>query len=134
MATSEKRGSTKSDDSAKAIASYIARAPEPAQKMLKQIRELVRSIIPPEAEEILSYGIPGFEYKGRLLCYGAFKNHCGFYPGSPPMLKSLAEYLKGFKTSRGSVQFPLDKPLPVALIKKIVRLRVAENEARSEER
>lgn len=135
MVTAAKRGSSKAGDSAaKAIESYFAKASEPARNMLAQIRELVWSIIPAEAEEIFSYGIPGFQYKGRLLWYGAFKKHCGFYPGSPPMLKSLAEELKGFKTSRGSVQFPLDKPLPVALVKKIVRLRVAENEARSRKR
>jgi uncharacterized protein YdhG (YjbR/CyaY superfamily) len=135
MVTAAKRGSSKAGDSAaKAIESYFAKAPEPARNMLAQIRELVWSIIPAEAEEIFSYGIPGFQYKGRLLWYGAFKKHCGFYPGSPPLLQSLAEELKGFKTARGSVQLPLDKPLPVALVKKIVRLRVAENEARSRKR
>jgi uncharacterized protein YdhG (YjbR/CyaY superfamily) len=135
MVTAAKRGSSKAGDSAaKAIESYFAKASEPARNMLAQIRELVWSIIPAEAEEIFSYGIPGFQYKGRLLWYGAFKKHCGFYPGSPPLLQSLAEELKGFKTARGSVQLPLDKPLPVALVKKIVRLRVAENEARSRKR
>jgi uncharacterized protein YdhG (YjbR/CyaY superfamily) len=124
---SAKRSGT---EAAAAIERYIAAAPEPARKLLTQIREVVRAAAPREAEEIFSYGMPGFQYKGRLLWYGAFKQHVGFYPGSPPMLQSIADDLKGYRTSKGAVQFPLDKPLPVALVKKIVMLRVAENEAR----
>jgi len=112
------------------IEGYLANAPEPARKMLTEIRALVRATVPAEAEEVFSYGMPGFRYQGRLLWYGAFKNHCGFYPGSPPLLQSLASELKGYKATRGGIQFPFDKPLPVALVKKIVRARVAENETR----
>lgn len=124
--TPEPSGSSDKD----AIEAYLATAPESARKMLSEIRALVLATAPPEADEIFSYGMPGVRYKGRLLCYGAFKNHCGFYPGSPPLLLSLAPDLRGFKATRGGIQFPYDKPLPTALIKKIVRARVAENEAR----
>ena len=119
---------------AQLIDAYLAAAAEPARSMLVEIRALVRGIVPPETVEVFSYGMPGFRYKGALLWFGAFKSHCGFYPGSPPMLKSLAQELKSFKTSRGSVQFPFGRPLPRELIEKIVRLRVAENEAREKRR
>jgi uncharacterized protein YdhG (YjbR/CyaY superfamily) len=118
------------NDDAKRIESYMANAPAPARMMLEEIRTIVRANVPTEATEIFGYGMPGFSYKGRLLFYGAFKNHCGFYPGSPPMMKSLADDLKGFKTTRGAVQFPFDMPVPAALVRKIVKLRVKENEAR----
>lgn len=120
--------SSKSD--AERIESYLTGTAEPARTMLEEIREIVRANIPAEATEAFGYGMPGFRYKGRLLFYGAFKNHCGFYPGSPPMMKALADDFHGYKTTRGAVQFPLDKPVPAELVKKILRLRVAENEAR----
>ena len=121
---------SKPGNDAKEIEAYLAKAPEPARKMLEEIRAIVRGAAPAETVEVFSYGMPGFRYKGSLLWYGAFKNHCGFYPGSPPMIESLAEELKGYKTTKGAIQFPIGKPVPAALVKKIVRLRVAENEAR----
>jgi uncharacterized protein YdhG (YjbR/CyaY superfamily) len=117
-------------DAAQKIDAYLSKAPEPARRLLEEIRTLVRAASPKETEEVFSYGMPGFRYKGALLWYGAFKSHCGFYPGSPPMIRSLAEELKGYKTSKGAIQFPLGESLPQALVKKIVKLRVAENEAR----
>ena len=114
----------------RAIDTYIAKAPEPARRMLEEIRAIVRGSAPAETVEVFSYAMPGFRYKGPLLWYGAMKNHCGFYPGSPPMIRSLAEELKGYKTTKGAIQFPMGKPVPAALVKKIVKLRVAENEAR----
>ena len=113
-----------------AVDDYLARVPEGARKMLEEIRTIVRAIVPPEAAEVFSYGMPGFRYKGTLLWYGAFKKHCGFYPGSPPLLRSLADQLKDYKTTKGAVQFPIGKPVPAALVRKIVLARVAENEAR----
>lgn len=117
-----------------AIEAYLARAAEPARMILVEIRELVKASAPKETEEVFSYGMPGFRYKGALLWYGAYKNHVGFYPGSPPMIKSLEKELKGFKTSRGAIQFPLDGAVPKALVKKIVKLRAAENEVRERKR
>lgn len=110
---------------------YIAKTSEPARKLLAEIREIVRATAPAETIEVFSYGMPGFRHKGSLLWYGSFKSHVGFFPGSPPMLKSLAPELTQYKTTRGGVQFPLGKPLPAALVKKIVQLRIKENEAKS---
>jgi uncharacterized protein YdhG (YjbR/CyaY superfamily) len=114
----------------RAIEAYLAKAPEPARRMLEEIRAIVRANAPAETTEVFSYEMPGFRYKGPLLWYGAMKNHCGFYPGSPPMIRSLAEELKGYKTTKGAIQFPIGKPVPAALVKKIVQLRAIENEAR----
>ena len=115
---------------AEKIASHIAAAPAAARRMLEEIRALVLATAPKETEEVFSYGMPGFRYKGALLWYGANKAHVGFYPGNPPMILAMAEELKGFKTSKGAIQFPLDKPVPAALVKKIVKLRAAQNEAK----
>lgn len=125
------RGSHSDDGSGtKAVDEYLAKVPQPAREMLEAIRSLVRELVPPETIEIFSYGLPGFRYKGGLLWFGAFKHHCGFFPGSPPLLASLADELKEFKSSKGGIQLPFDKPLPVALLRKIVLARIAENEAR----
>ena len=113
-----------------AIDIYVAKAPQPARRMLEEIRAIVRANAPAATTEVFSYGMPGFRYKGPLLWYGAMKNHCGFYPGSPPMIQSLAAELKDYKTTRGAIRFPYDKPAPAALVKKIVRLRAKEDEAR----
>jgi len=114
----------------KAIEAYMAKAADPARKMLEEIRAIVRATAPAEAVEVFSYGMPGFRYKGPLLWYGAMKNHCGFYPGSPPMIQSLAAELKEYKTTKGAIQFPYNKAVPAALVKKIVKLRAKENETR----
>lgn len=135
MKAAKKQSSTRKtadpEADARAIARYLEMAPAPARKMLEEIRAIVRAAAPAETTEVFSYGMPGFRYKGALLWYGAYKNHCGFYPGSPPMIASLAEELRGFKTSKGAIQFPLGQPVPAALVKKIVKLRAKENEART---
>jgi uncharacterized protein YdhG (YjbR/CyaY superfamily) len=115
-----------------AIDGYLARAAEPVRGMMSEIRAIVRKNAPAETVEVFSYGMPGFRYKGALLWYGAFKNHVGFYPGSPPMIASLARELRGLKTSKGAIQFPLCGPVPAALVKKIVKLRVKQNESRAQ--
>lgn len=115
---------------AERIEAYLDRAAEPAQGMLREIREIVRASAPADTVEVFSYGMPGFRYRGSLLWYGEFKSHVGFFPGSPPMIAALAEELKDFKSTKGGIQFPFSKPVPKALVKKIVKLRVKENEAR----
>jgi uncharacterized protein YdhG (YjbR/CyaY superfamily) len=84
----------------------------------------------PRAEEVISYGMPGYKYHGMLVYFAAFKNHCSFFPGSSRIIKMYDE-LKEYKTSKGSIQFTIDKPLPVSLVKKIVKARMRENEALS---
>jgi uncharacterized protein YdhG (YjbR/CyaY superfamily) len=108
------------------IDEYIAGFPEGVRAVLEQVRATIRQAAP-AAEEKISYAIPTFTLKKRPLVYfAAFKNHIGFYP-TPTGSEAFKEDLAAYKTSKGSVQFPLDKPMPVELIRKIVAFRVQEN-------
>ncbi|MGE5410461.1 MAG: iron chaperone [Clostridiales bacterium] len=82
---------------------------------------------PPEAEEIISFNMPAFRFHGMLIYYAAHKNHIGFYPGSKSIIEIFREDLTGYNTSKGTIQFPIEKALPLALVKKIVKYRVTEN-------
>ena len=86
---------------------------------------------PAEATEAIAYGMPAFKYKGSLVGYAAFAEHCSFFPMSGTLVADFARELQAYKTSKGTIQFALDKPLPAALVKKIVRARVAQNESAS---
>ncbi len=109
----------------KNVDEYLARVPEPARSTLKKIRAAIRSAAPPEATEAISYGMPAFKYKGTLVWFAAFSNHCSFFP-TPSVMEAFKDELKGFSTSKGTIQFPSDKPLPLALVKKLVKARVAQ--------
>jgi uncharacterized protein YdhG (YjbR/CyaY superfamily) len=111
----------------KDVDEYLARVPEPARNSLQQLRATIRSIVPADATETISYRIPAFKYKGMLLWFAAFKDHCSLFPGAS-VINAFADELKGFQTSKGTIHFPVDKPLPAALLKKLVKARVAENE------
>jgi uncharacterized protein YdhG (YjbR/CyaY superfamily) len=115
---------------AKSVDEYLAGVPEPGRSTLKQIRTVIRSVVPPETIETISYGIPTFKYKRGLVAYAAFTNHCSFFPLGSSALDSVQEELKEFRVSKGTLHFPLDKPLPDALVKKIVKARIAQNEGR----
>jgi uncharacterized protein YdhG (YjbR/CyaY superfamily) len=112
---------------AKTVDAYIEATPEPARTTLTHIRKVIRSVVPKETTEVISYGIPMFKYNGMLVGYAAFKSHCSLFPTGSGVIEKFAKELKGYKTSRGTIQFPPDAPLPDALIKKIVKTRVAEN-------
>lgn len=114
----------------KSVDEYLANVPEPARSTLKKIRAVVRSAVPKESTEVISYQIPAFKYKGMLLWYAAFSDHCSLFPGSSSVTKRFANELKSFETSKGTIRFPLDKPPPAALIKKLVKARVAQNESK----
>ncbi len=116
--------------SAETVEQYLANAPEPARTTLSKIRASIRAAAGPDATEVISYGMPAFRYKGALVWYAAFKEHCSFFPGNSSLIEEFAEDLAGYSTAKGTIRFPLDKPLPPALIKKIVRARMAENESR----
>jgi uncharacterized protein YdhG (YjbR/CyaY superfamily) len=116
------------ESGARDVEAYLARVPEPARSTLEKVRATIRSVVPAEATEALSYGIPAFRYKGALVGYAAFKNHCSFFPMNASLIDAFADGLQGYRTSKGTLQFPLDKPLPVTLVKKMVKVRVAENE------
>lgn len=118
---------TAAKEAVAAIDRYIGNVPEPFRAALAHLRTVVKSIVP-EAEEAIVYGVPGFRLNGRpLVCYAAFKTHCGFYPMNPALMESLAERLAGFRTSKGTIQFTPDKPLPDALVRSIVRARAKES-------
>ena len=107
------------------VDAYIAGFPEETQKILQQIRAIIREVAP-DADELISYGMPAYKLKGPLVYFAAYKNHIGFYPtpsGVTPFEKELSIY----KRAKGSAQFPLNKPMPLELITKIVQFRVEEN-------
>jgi uncharacterized protein YdhG (YjbR/CyaY superfamily) len=106
---------------------YLARVSEPARTTLNKVREVIRSIAPPEATECVSYGIPTFKYNGMLASYAAFSDHCSLFPGAGPTVEFKNE-LKNFQTSKGTIRFAPDKPLPATLLKKLVKSRIAANE------
>jgi uncharacterized protein YdhG (YjbR/CyaY superfamily) len=114
---------------AKAVDEYLAGVPEPARSTLNKLRAAIRSAVPPEATETISYRIPAYKYKGVLVWYAAFSNHCSLFP-TASVVKAFKDELKGFTTSKGTIHFPTDKPLPAALVKKIVKLRVAQIEGK----
>jgi len=124
-------GAAQSTNEVDAVETYLAKVPEPARTTLGKVRATIRSVVPAEATEGLSYGIPAFKYKGALVGYAAFKQHCSFFPMSAAILDSLAEEVKAFRTSKGTIQFALDKPLPAALVKKIVKARLEQNDGSS---
>ena len=108
------------------IDEYCKGFPKETQQHLAQLRTTIRKCAP-GAIEIISYGMPAFKLNNKPLVYfAAYKNHIGFYPGASP-IKVFKNELKDYKTSKGTIQFPLDKPLPLALVKKIVKYKVNEN-------
>src|SRR5215831_12126034 len=98
--------------------------------MLLKILSLVRAAAPAEAVERISYGMPSFYYKGGLVIYGAFSKHCSFFPMGSSVLETLGDAVKEYRTAKGTLHLPFDKPLPVALLKKIVKARATQNEQR----
>ena len=110
------------------IDDYIANFPEDVQKVLEQVRVTIQKAAP-QAEEAISYQMPTFKLNGNLVHFAAWKNHIGFYPtpsGTKEFQKEIAKYV----FSKGSIQFPLNEPMPLALITKIVNFRVKENEGK----
>jgi len=120
----------RADKPPKNVDEYLAGVPEPARSTLNRVRATIRSAVPPEATEVISYRIPTFKYKGSLLGFAAFSNHCSLFPMSPAVMAAFKNELKDFDTSKGTIHFPMDKPLPAGLVKKLVKARMAENEHR----
>jgi len=104
---------------------YISSFPENIQKLLQQVRDTIRKAAP-EAIEKISYAMPTFYLNGNLVHFAAFTNHIGFY-ALPSGNEAFQKELSAYKTGKGSIQFPIDKPMPLALITKIVKFRVEEN-------
>ncbi len=106
---------------------YLADLPEKKRTVLSGIRETIKSTAP-KAEEVISYGMPGYKYHGMLVYFAAFKNHLSFFPGSS-MLERFGKEVERYKTSKGTLQFTVEQPIPTSLIKKIVKERMKQNEA-----
>ena len=104
---------------------YLAHVPEPARSTLNQVRAAIRSALPPEATETISYRIPAFKHKKVLVWFAAFSDHCSLFP-TASVIEEFKSELKGFSTSKGTIHFPVDKPLPAALVKKMVKARLAD--------
>lgn len=123
-----KRGLTaRSGGAAKTVDEYAAGVPEPARSAFEDLRAAVRSAVPRDAIETISYQIPAIRHKVILVWFAAFSDHCSLFP-TAAVMEEFKNELKGFTTSKGTVQFALDKPLPIALVKKLVRERVTQSE------
>ena len=109
---------------------YLATVPEPARATLQKVRAAIQSVAPPETVEVIRYGMPAFKYKGMLAYYAAFAKHCSLFPTAYVIDKFNAE-LKGFRTSKGTIQFTPEKPLPISLIKKMVKAAIERNESKA---
>jgi uncharacterized protein YdhG (YjbR/CyaY superfamily) len=107
------------------IDAYLAAVSEPQRSTLEKIRATIRSAVPKETDEVISYGIPAFKYKKVLIWYAAFSDHCSLFPTASVIAK-FKEELKGYKVSKGTIQFPVDKALRTTLLKKMVKARLAE--------
>jgi uncharacterized protein YdhG (YjbR/CyaY superfamily) len=124
--------SGKTSPAAQTVDDYLAALPEQARATLEKLRKAVKAAAP-QATEVISYQMPMYKHHGMLVGFAAFKDHCSFFPGSSPVAAHKDE-LKAYKTSKGTIRFPIDKPLPAALVKKLVRTRIAENEKRAAEK
>jgi uncharacterized protein YdhG (YjbR/CyaY superfamily) len=112
----------------KTIDEYISMFPDNVQTILNQVRQTIREAAP-EAEETINYQMPTFTLNGNLVHFAAFKNHIGLYP-TPTGIEAFKDELSPYKRAKGSVQFPLDQPMPLSLIRRIVEYRVKENSGR----
>jgi uncharacterized protein YdhG (YjbR/CyaY superfamily) len=113
----------------KTIDEYLAGVSEPGFAKLVKMRALIRSVLPPEATEVISYRMPAFKHKKVLVWFAAFSNHCSLFP-TAAVIDAFKVELKGYEVSKGTIHFPLDKPLPAALIKKIVKARLEQSESK----
>ncbi len=109
----------------KTVDEYLSALPANTKAILKEVRKTIRQAAP-QAEELISYNMPAFRLNGMLVYYAAWKDHVGFYPVSSA-IKAFQKELSDYKTSKGAIQFPIDRPIPFGLITKIVKFRVKEN-------
>ncbi len=112
------------------VGEYLAQVPEPARTTLSKVRAVILAAVPPGTEELISYRMPAYKYKGMLLGFAAFTGHCSLFAMNGTIQQQFPEELKSYSTSKGTIRFALDKPLPAALLRKLVKARVAQNEAK----
>jgi len=123
--TSGRSSVAKVDSRPTNVDEYLGSVREPVRSMLRKMRAAIRSAVPAAATEIISYRIPAFKHKRVLVWYAAFSNHCSLFP-TAAVIEQFKDELKRFSTTKGTIHFTTDKPLPIALIKKIVKARVAQ--------
>ena len=123
-----RRSASKRSGAPETVDEYLARVPEPARSTLEKMRAAIRSVVPREATETISYRIPAFRHNVVLVWYAAFTDHVSLFP-TASVIEAFKDELAEFKTSKGTIHFPTDKPLPIALIKRIVKARVAQVES-----
>jgi uncharacterized protein YdhG (YjbR/CyaY superfamily) len=111
---------------AKTVDDYLASVPEPARSTLEKVRAAIRSVVPPGTVEVISYGVPAFKHKRVLVWYAAFSDHCSLLP-TASVIEAFRSDLKSYSISKGTIHFPTGKPLPGTLVKKMVKLRLAES-------
>lgn len=111
------------------IDEYLAGVPEPGRSTLQKIRAVLRAAVPAGSTEVISYGMPAYRHDGVIIWFAAFAKHCSLFP-TPGVIKLFEKELKGCTVSKGTIQFPLDKPLPATLLKKIVKARLAQMESK----
>jgi uncharacterized protein YdhG (YjbR/CyaY superfamily) len=116
-------------EKAKSVEEYLAAHPDDVRATLEKIRQAIKAAAPMATEKI-SYGMPSFHHQGYLVYYAAWKNHCSFFPASNEVMETFAKELERYDVSKGTIRFPIGKPLPATLVKKIVKARIRENEAR----
>ena len=105
---------------------YFSGLPKSTRDSMQKLRDIIKQMAP-KAEEVISYNMPAFKWNGMLVWYAAYKKHIGFYP-RPSGIEAFKDELADYKTSKGAIQFPLEKGIPVSLVKKIVKFRLKENE------
>ena len=110
----------------KSVDEYISLQPKNVKPLLQQLRKTIKEAAP-DSEELISYNMPGYKLKGMLVYFAAWKEHIGFYGASSTLVEKFKKDLSGYELSKGTIKFPLDQPLPLALITKIVKFRVKEN-------
>lgn len=115
----------------KTVDEYLAAVPEPQRTTLKKVRAVIQSVLPEGATEVISYRMPVVKYKGMLVGYAAFSDHCSLFGMSGTLLGPFQEELKKYSTSKGTIRYPVDKPLPAVLIKKLVKHAVAQKDAKA---
>jgi len=109
----------------KTVDAYLEAVPEPARSTLNKVRATIRSVVPDETTEVISYGIPAFKYKKVLVWYAAFASHCSLFP-TASVIEKFKEELKDYRVSKGTIHFAVNKPLPADLLKKMVKARLSE--------
>ena len=118
------------EDGSQEVDDYLAAVPEEARTALESLRKTIRAAAGPEASEGFSYGIPAFKLHGRpLVAYASLKSHCSFFPMSSAVIEAHRKDLAGYETSKGTIRFQADKPLPSKLVRKLVQARMAEADA-----